>query len=65
MNYDKWDNKTALGYLKYALEHYNKRAGGEDYEECRPLTEGEMRRIVGCMQYAFDMKTQKEAYELK
>jgi len=65
MNYNEWSNYTAIGYLKYALEHYNKVAGnGEDNEDYRPLTEAEVRKIIGCMKYAFDMKTLKEAYEL-
>lgn len=63
-NFNEWNNYTAIGYLTYALEHYNEVAGkSESYEDYRPLTDAEVRKIIGCMMYAFDMKTLKEAYE--
>jgi len=66
MDYEQWNNYTAIGYLKYALEHYNRRVAGSDdyFEECRPLTDIEISRIIACMCYAFDMKTLRQAYEL-
>ena len=64
MNYNEWSNYTAQGYLKYALDHYNKRAGSESCEEYRKLTAEEISFIEGCMYYAFDMKTLEETYNL-
>lgn len=64
MNYDQWSNYTALGYLKYALERYNKVAGNDDNEDLRTLTDDEVAKIIGCMHYAFDMRTLEEAYDL-
>jgi len=56
-----WDNYTAIGYLKYALEDYNRIVTqGNNY--CRPLTDEEVLKIISCMWYAFDMKTLEEAY---
>ena len=63
MDYNKWNNYTAIGYLLYALRHYNEVAGLND-NECRKLTDSEKSQIIGCMRYSFDMLTLQEAYEL-
>lgn len=71
MDYNQWNNHTAIGYLKYALERYQEvainRASGkwerDEEEEIRVLTDAEISKIIGCMHYAFDMKTLEEAYD--
>ena len=60
---ENWDNYTAIGYLKFALEHYNQVAANEE-NEFRNLNDDEVRKIIGCMHYAFDMKTLDEALEI-
>lgn len=62
MDFNEWNNYTAIGYLKYALEDYN-RIANQSENELRPLTEDEQKQIIGSLHYAFDMKTLKEAYD--
>ena len=62
MDYNQWHNQTAVGYLRYALDHYNNHVTGNPDNECRRLTDIETRRVINCMYYAFDMKTMKQAY---
>jgi hypothetical protein len=64
MNYNYWHNQTAIGYLRYALDHYNNKVSENPDNECRKLTDVETRRIIGCLYYAFDMKTMEQAHDI-
>lgn len=55
MNYG---NEIAMGYLKRALEEYNKHSEEED-----KLTDGQMSKICSMMNYAYDLMTIEEAYK--
>lgn len=62
MDYNEWSNYTCRGYVKFALEDYNRIATQED-SNCLALTAEEALKILSCLYYAFDMKTLKEAYD--
>ena len=62
MNYNEWSNYTCRGYVKFALEDYN-RIATKSENDYRTLTPEEVQKILGCLYYAFDMKTLKEAYD--
>lgn len=54
------DNYAAMGYLKFAIEHYNKYSvNGDDYQT---ITEDQAHRLVRCMYTMFDEHTEEEAY---
>lgn len=65
------DNYIAIGYLKFAMEHYNKRVAKaketgdseDDYYDLSELTEQQQQRLVGAMHRSFDSHNEKEAYE--
>ena len=48
--------------MKFALEDYN-RIATKSENEYRILSDEEVQKILGCLYYAFDMKTLKEAYD--
>ena len=65
------DNNVALGYLKAAIDNFNKRANqasdendsDDEYNGVPALTEDQQRRLIGSLHCSFDMLTEKEAYE--
>jgi hypothetical protein len=65
------DNYTAIGYMKFAMEHYNKRVANaketgyseDDYFGLPELTEQQQQRMVGAMHRSFDTHTEQEAFD--
>ena len=49
------ENYIAIGYLKYAIEDFNKRSNEK-------LSEEQQCKLIGSMHYAFDILTEEEAY---
>jgi len=50
MNYNEWSNYTCRGYIKFALEDYN-RIVTQSENDYRILTEEEAQKILGCLYY--------------
>jgi len=55
-------NQAIIRYLIHALEQYNSTVGTGDREECRALTDGEVREIVSCMQDVYNVLSVRDEY---
>lgn len=55
------DNYTAMGYLRIAIEQYNKYTA--DNNNYPTITEAQAKKLIGCMHRAFDEYSESEAYD--
>lgn len=66
-NWTSEDNYTAIGYLKLAMEHYNKSIKTEDgdspYYGLPELTREQQQRLIGAMHRSFDNYTEQKAFD--
>ena len=57
------DNYIAIGYLKLAMESFNRSVCNSEGDNLKPLTKQQMEKLVGCMHTSFDMYSEREAYD--